>query len=206
MPSVAMTIFRSRRAFPSRQGADTGSLVATGHWRWSICSSIPPETLAACRRRRARMEVSEAHAEQTQEVKERRLAGSQRLAAAEQRRAITRNLMMDSDNDDQINEHDGLDIAVIGLACRFPANDSTAFWATLRTESITVSGGGLRAAGVQDNLRQDPNPGPNARHHRRGRSLRCRLLRRDAQGSRADGSAAPAVSRMRVGNVRTCGL
>lgn len=69
--------------------------------------------------------------------------------------------MMDSNNDDQINEHDGLDIAVIGLACRFPgSHDSTAFWANLRdgVESITaLSEEDLRAAGVQDTLRQDPN-------------------------------------------------
>ncbi|MBS0151266.1 MAG: SDR family NAD(P)-dependent oxidoreductase [Nitrospira sp.] len=68
---------------------------------------------------------------------------------------------MDRNTNDQTNEHDGLDIAVIGLACRFPGSqDSTAFWTNLRNgvESITVLGEeDLRAAGVQKRLRQDSN-------------------------------------------------
>ncbi len=68
---------------------------------------------------------------------------------------------MDRHNSDQTSEHDGLDIAVIGLACRFPgSHDSTAFWTNLRdgVESIsTLSEEDLRAAGVQEHLRQDPN-------------------------------------------------
>ncbi|MBX3328836.1 MAG: SDR family NAD(P)-dependent oxidoreductase [Nitrospira sp.] len=68
---------------------------------------------------------------------------------------------MDQNNGDQTNEHDGLDIAVIGLACRFPgSHDSTAFWANLRdgVESITaLSEEDLRSAGVQERLRQDQN-------------------------------------------------
>ena len=62
---------------------------------------------------------------------------------------------------DQTNEHDGLDIAVIGLACRFPGSpDSRAFWTNLRNgvESITVlSEEDLRTAGVQERLRRDSN-------------------------------------------------
>jgi phthiocerol/phenolphthiocerol synthesis type-I polyketide synthase E len=68
---------------------------------------------------------------------------------------------MDRNNGDQTNEHDGLDIAVIGLACRFPgSHDSAAFWANLRdgVESITtLSEEELRSAGVQERLCQDPN-------------------------------------------------
>ncbi|BFU90193.1 MAG: polyketide synthase [Nitrospira sp.] len=68
---------------------------------------------------------------------------------------------MDRNNGDHTNEHDGLDIAVIGLACRFPgSHDSTAFWTNLRdgVESITAfSEEDLRSAGVQERLRQDQN-------------------------------------------------
>ncbi|MDF0674703.1 MAG: SDR family NAD(P)-dependent oxidoreductase [Nitrospira sp.] len=68
---------------------------------------------------------------------------------------------MDRNSGDQANEHDGLDIAVIGLACRFPGSyDSTAFWTNLRdgVESITaLSEEDLRSAGVQARLRQDPS-------------------------------------------------
>ncbi|NGZ59096.1 MAG: polyketide synthase type I [Nitrospira sp. LK265] len=68
---------------------------------------------------------------------------------------------MDRNDGDQMSEHDGLDIAVIGLACRFPgAHDSATFWRNLRdgVESITaLSEEDLRSAGVQDRLRQDPH-------------------------------------------------
>ncbi|MDF0668410.1 MAG: SDR family NAD(P)-dependent oxidoreductase [Nitrospira sp.] len=68
---------------------------------------------------------------------------------------------MDRNGGDQMSEHDGLDIAVIGLACRFPgAHDSATFWRNLRdgVESITaLSEEDLRSAGVQERLRQDPN-------------------------------------------------
>lgn len=62
---------------------------------------------------------------------------------------------------DQASGQDGLDIAVIGLACRFPGSpNSTAFWANLRdgVESIaSLSEEDLRSAGVQERLLQDPN-------------------------------------------------
>lgn len=68
---------------------------------------------------------------------------------------------MDRDDGNHISEHDGLDIAVIGLACRFPgSHDSTAFWTNLRNgvESIsTLSEDDLRSADVLERLRQDPN-------------------------------------------------
>lgn len=68
---------------------------------------------------------------------------------------------MDRSAGEQIGEQDGFDIAVIGLACRFPgAPDSTTFWTNLRNgvESIsTLSEEDLRAAGVSARLRQDPN-------------------------------------------------
>ncbi|MGC4098061.1 MAG: SDR family NAD(P)-dependent oxidoreductase [Nitrospira sp.] len=68
---------------------------------------------------------------------------------------------MDHSQNDQTNEHDGLDIAVIGLACRFPGSqDSMTFWTNLRNgvESIsTLSEQDLRGAGVQERLLQDPN-------------------------------------------------
>jgi acyl transferase domain-containing protein len=68
---------------------------------------------------------------------------------------------MDRNTSDQTNEHDGLDIAVIGLACRFPGSqDSAAFWTNLRNgvESITVlTEEDLRTAGVQERLYQDSN-------------------------------------------------
>ena len=68
---------------------------------------------------------------------------------------------MDRHDGDHTSEHDGLDIAVIGLACRFPgSHDSTAFWTNLRNgvESIsTLSEDDLRSADVQERLRQDPN-------------------------------------------------
>jgi acyl transferase domain-containing protein/acyl carrier protein len=64
-------------------------------------------------------------------------------------------------NDVEQNELDGLDIAVIGLACRFPgSHDSATFWTNLRdgVESIAaLSEEDLRSAGVQDRQRQDPN-------------------------------------------------
>ena len=68
---------------------------------------------------------------------------------------------MNRSDGDQINELDGLDIAVIGLACRFPGSrDSATFWTNLRdgVESITaLSDEDLRSSGVQERLRQDPN-------------------------------------------------
>ncbi len=68
---------------------------------------------------------------------------------------------MDRNTSDQMSGHDGLDIAVIGLACRFPgSHDSTAFWANLRkgVESISeLSEEDLRAAGIQEPVRRDPN-------------------------------------------------
>ena len=68
---------------------------------------------------------------------------------------------MDRNDGDRTSERDGLDIAVIGLACRFPgSHDSTAFWTNLRdgVESITaLSDEDLRSSGVQERLRQDPN-------------------------------------------------
>ncbi|MBS0168095.1 MAG: SDR family NAD(P)-dependent oxidoreductase [Nitrospira sp.] len=67
---------------------------------------------------------------------------------------------MDHNDGDQTSEHDGLDIAVIGLACRFPGSqDSAAFWTNLRNgvESISMlSEEDLRSAGVQERLCQDP--------------------------------------------------
>jgi phthiocerol/phenolphthiocerol synthesis type-I polyketide synthase E len=68
--------------------------------------------------------------------------------------------MAQTDND-QSNGQDGMDIAVIGLACRFPgAADSAAFWTNLRdgVESITaLSEEDLESSGVQERLRQDPS-------------------------------------------------
>ncbi len=68
---------------------------------------------------------------------------------------------MGDDDGKQMSERDGLDIAVIGLACRFPgAQDSTTFWSNLRdgVESISPLGEeDLRSAGVPERLRQDPN-------------------------------------------------
>lgn len=68
---------------------------------------------------------------------------------------------MDRNDGEQTSEHDGLDIAVIGLACRFPGSqNSTAFWTNLRdgVESIAaLSEEDLRSAGVQERLRHDPN-------------------------------------------------
>ena len=61
----------------------------------------------------------------------------------------------------QISDHDGLDLAVIGLACRFPgAHDSATFWRNLRdgVESITRLGEeDLQSAGVHERLRHDLN-------------------------------------------------
>lgn len=68
---------------------------------------------------------------------------------------------MDRNGGNQISDHDGLDLAVIGLACRFPgAHDSATFWRNLRdgVESIAVLGEeDLRASGVQAGLRHDSN-------------------------------------------------
>ncbi len=66
---------------------------------------------------------------------------------------------MDRNEGNQISDHDGLDLAVIGLACRFPgAQDSATFWRNLRdgVESITALGeDDLRSAGIQAHLRHD---------------------------------------------------
>ena len=68
---------------------------------------------------------------------------------------------MDRNGGNQISDHDGLDLAVIGLACRFPgAHDSATFWKNLRdgVESITRLGEeDLQLAGVHERLRQDSN-------------------------------------------------
>lgn len=68
---------------------------------------------------------------------------------------------MDRNGGNRISEHDGLDLAVIGLACRFPgAHDSATFWTNVRdgVESITrLSEDDLQSAGVYERLRQDPN-------------------------------------------------
>lgn len=68
---------------------------------------------------------------------------------------------MDLNGGNGIGDHDGLDLAVIGLACRFPgAHDSATFWRNLRdgVESITVLGEeDLRASGVQAHLCHDSN-------------------------------------------------
>lgn len=68
---------------------------------------------------------------------------------------------MDRNSGNHVGGHDGLDLAVIGLACRFPgAHDSATFWRNLRdgVESIAVLGEeDLRSAGVHERLRQDPN-------------------------------------------------
>lgn len=68
---------------------------------------------------------------------------------------------MNRHDGDHINELDGSDIAVIGLACRFPgSSDSSTFWANLRdgVESISALGEeDLRSAGVGERLRRDPN-------------------------------------------------
>jgi len=68
---------------------------------------------------------------------------------------------MDRNGGNRISDYDGLDLAVIGLACRFPgAHDSATFWRNLRdgVESITrLSEDDLQSAGVYERLRQDPN-------------------------------------------------
>ncbi|MBI5672173.1 MAG: SDR family NAD(P)-dependent oxidoreductase [Nitrospirae bacterium] len=68
---------------------------------------------------------------------------------------------MNQNGGNQIRDHDGLDLAVIGLACRFPgAHDSATFWRNLRdgVESITRLGEeDLQSAGVHERLRQDSN-------------------------------------------------